>query len=389
MKKYLFILSLAAIMLFAFTACRQNQETTTLLAEPELIEPEPTEETSYSQEPDYEYVNDTPTTTVRFYYHSIALDPNAYALPEAFLYNAEEIIGVEGFTDTFRRLMYEHIGLQISDLWFEGSKLYVDLHENAIGFFDHHGTTGGVINTTIFEKSLLSISGISSFEVLVNGQRGAHGSHFDFGHIAIVENGEVVRREFFASQAQNVSANTSHPFGAALLAFNGGGVPAPDNWLNAYSAIMVNIDEFGTQGMLASRLISPDGSPVPDLRLFALYGGEISYLDVGGIYAIDMYVTGGRRIVEAMHHWGSQSYTLFGIENGRLVRDFSIHVMLNEEIAGTSNEYSFIPRGLWENAINSTHEVFESIRTGYGLDNLIFWRNFEDETEHILAMVFE
>jgi len=190
-------------------------------------------------------------------------------------------------------------------------------------------------------------------------------------------------------QKHDISANTSNPFAVALLEFNAGGIPASDNWLNAYKAIMVSIDEYGTQGMLASRLISPDDSPVPDLRLFALHGGVISYMDVGGIYATNMYVTEGRRIVEAMHHWGSQSYTLFGLENGRLVRDFSIHVMLNEEVAGTNNEYSFIPGGLWEDAINSTHEIFEGIRTGYGLENLTFWSDFEDETEHILAMTFE
>ena len=191
------------------------------------------------------------------------------------------------------------------------------------------------------------------------------------------------------SQGHDIPANTSNPFAAALLEFNAGGTPAPDNWLNAYKAIMVSIDNYGTQGMLASRLISPDGSPVSDLRLFAMHGGEISYLDVGGMYAIDMYITEGRRIVEAMHHWGSQSYTLFGIENGRLARDFSIHVMLNDEVAGTNNEYSFIPGGLWEDAVNSTHEIFEGIRTGYGLDDLTLWSDFEDETEHILAMTFE
>jgi len=260
MKKYLFILSLAAIVLSAFTACRQNQETATLLTEPELIELEPTEETSYSQEPDYEYVHNAPTTTVRFYYHSIALDPNAYALPEAFLYNAEEIIGVEGFTDTFRKLMYEHTGLQILDLWFEGSKLYVDLHESAIGFFDHHGTAGGAINATIFEKSILSMPGISSFEVLVNGQRGVMGNHFNFGHVAIVENGAVVRREFFdlpeyePTQASGEEAETI----AAIL---------KDSWQEAYGEILrlyatgQNLREGETGWEFALHDINQDGTP--------------------------------------------------------------------------------------------------------------------------------
>ncbi|MCL2841437.1 MAG: hypothetical protein FWE05_11795 [Defluviitaleaceae bacterium] len=34
-------------------------------------------------------------------------------------------------------------------------------------------------------------------EVLIDGQRGVEGEHFNLNHVAIVENGEIVRREFF------------------------------------------------------------------------------------------------------------------------------------------------------------------------------------------------
>jgi len=91
--------------------------------------------------------------------------------------------------------MHQHTGIRISDFWFEGSKLYVDLHEDAIGFFDNYGTTGGMINTGIFVNSILSLPGISSFEVLVGGQRGVEGNHFNFGSVILVENGEIVGLE--------------------------------------------------------------------------------------------------------------------------------------------------------------------------------------------------
>jgi len=52
-----------------------------------------------------------------------------------------------------------------------------------------------MINSSVFERSLLSLPGIASFQVLVNGQRGAMGEHFSFRHIAIVENGRVASRE--------------------------------------------------------------------------------------------------------------------------------------------------------------------------------------------------
>ena len=178
-------------MLFTFTACGQNQDTATPPTELELEQEE-----SPSQEPEYEYANNIPTTTVRFYYHSIEIDPNIYLPPESFLYNAE-VITAENLLQEFIRLMYEHTGLHILDMWFEGDKLYVNLHSDAFTFFNGHGTTGGMRNTKIFERSILSLPGIASFEVLLDGRHGVYADHFDFGHVAIVENGEVIRREFF------------------------------------------------------------------------------------------------------------------------------------------------------------------------------------------------
>ena len=97
MRKYVVILNLAAIMLFVFTACGQIQDT----PPPERVL---VPDASVSQEPDY----NTPTTTLRFYYHSTEIDPNIYALPEAFLYHAVEI-PVENLREVFIGLMYEHI----------------------------------------------------------------------------------------------------------------------------------------------------------------------------------------------------------------------------------------------------------------------------------------
>lgn len=166
MKKHLLILSLVATILLTFTACGRDYE--------------PAAE----------------TVTVRFYYHSAELDPNIYALPEAFLYNAETI-PAKSLEEEFIRLMHEYTGIRILDLRFVEAKLYINLHEEAISFFDHHGSAGGLINATIFEKTIASLPGINSFEVLVDEQRGVQGHHFSFNYIAIVENGEVVRHEFF------------------------------------------------------------------------------------------------------------------------------------------------------------------------------------------------
>jgi hypothetical protein len=188
MKKHMSFLAVAMVMLLAFTACNRNTDTNV-----SSIVPEPTYGDTVDQEP---INNIDEMITVRFYYHSIEIDPDIYLPPESFLYN-EEHIPAQNLTEEFIRLMYEHTGLRILDFWFEADKLYVDLHEDAIAFFNSYGTAGGSRNTRIFEKSLLSLPGIASFEVLINGQRGVERYHFNLAHVAIVENGEVVRREFF------------------------------------------------------------------------------------------------------------------------------------------------------------------------------------------------
>jgi hypothetical protein len=247
--------------------------------------------------------------------------------------------------------------------------------------------------------ALFVLSGCTSQSADVANPVAEQGYEISGGSLWYIDGNEVIEA-FDENAAMPISR---HPFATPLLEFFAGGVDATEynetlgrDWLGpSKKAILVYINEIGTQGVLAWRIIAPDGFPVPDLRLFALHVGEISYLDVGSMYATDMFITDERRIVEVMSHWGSQSYTLFNIEfdadgeNGRLARDFTIHVMLNEDIDGTSNEYSFIPGGLWENAISSTQDVFEGIRVGYGLDSLAFWTDFPDETEAILAMTFE
>jgi len=145
---------------------------------------------------------DADVVTIRFYYHSLDIDPNVYSLPESFLYNSEEIY-INNFRDELIRLMHEYTGIRILDLWFEGSKLYVDLHEDALRFINQ-GTAGSTISINILERTLASVPGITSFEMLLNGQRGVEKDHFIFGFIAIVENGEIIRHERFEVHSDDV-----------------------------------------------------------------------------------------------------------------------------------------------------------------------------------------
>ena len=187
MIKLVFIFIVATSMLLVMSACGDNGGIAAPLSRP-------TYEDAENSEPERDYADNLETVAVKFYYHCDETDPYANLISEAFLYNTVEI-PIDSLYEEFIRLMYEYTGVRILDFWFEDNKLYVDLHEDALNFFDGLGSTGGIMRTIVFENSLISLPSVNSFEVLVNGQRGVGGSHFDFGHVAIVENGEVVRRE--------------------------------------------------------------------------------------------------------------------------------------------------------------------------------------------------
>jgi len=132
---------------------------------------------------------------IRFFYHSMELDPYFELSPEAYAYNTETI--PRGYWEKeFIRLMYAHTGISISRLWFDGCKLYVDLHENELRMFDH-GSTGAYDRGIRLNRTLASLPGVASFEVLVDSERGAMTSHFSFNYIAIVEYGEIIRFDSF------------------------------------------------------------------------------------------------------------------------------------------------------------------------------------------------
>lgn len=185
MKKCALLIVKTLLLLFAFTACGSDAATAQ------------SEDRDLTYDNTHQHIdNQSETIALRFYYHDIELDPNLNSLPEAFLYNTEEI-KAQNLREEFIRLMYEHTGISILDLWFEEDKLYVNLSQSSISFFDNFGTAVALRNLTIFEKSLLSIPGIAYIEVLVSGQYGFEGSYFSFGHVAIVENNEIVKHNFY------------------------------------------------------------------------------------------------------------------------------------------------------------------------------------------------
>ena len=129
------------------------------------------------------------SVTVRFYYHCHEADPDFLLLPGAYRYNAVNI-PIKYLWDEFPRLMYAHTGISINDLWLWGDKLYVDLHYSEWDLFDQ-GSAGSFDRGERLIRTIASLPGVASFEILVGGKHGVETSHFSFDWVAIVENGEI------------------------------------------------------------------------------------------------------------------------------------------------------------------------------------------------------
>ncbi|MCL2565139.1 MAG: hypothetical protein FWE24_04935 [Defluviitaleaceae bacterium] len=400
MRKYIVGLTLAIATLFAFTACGRDSDT----AAP-TTEPEPTHETATQESS--EVLNQSSDEWIIM---TAKLNNGiSISIPGTWL-SYEHIPSPGG--EPFRGLtissseVYPLIEINIFESPISNPLMIVEGFSYSEQFQFDDGFVGYMLENNealIWLHSGDERFGILQIDLWHNGNRGIFTDNEDL----ILRIVRSLRNDYIASTTEIAEpSHTSNPFAAALFEYFAGGMSQEDmhareeliqaSWMGPITkAVLVNIDNAGTPGMLAFRLIAPDGHPVPMLRLFALYNGEVSYVDVGGIYATDMYVTIDGRVVEAMHHWGSSAYTLFGIEGGRLIRTFGIHVMLNDDIDDLESEYSYLTGGLWENAQNITREEFEDIRIMHGLDNLIPW-NVEpdiglryDETEAILAMIFE
>jgi len=182
------------------------------------------------------------------------------------------------------------------------------------------------------------------------------------------------------------AGHTSNPFAEALLEYFAGGAETSPTGFSSTKAFWIDADGNGTKGVLAIR----HEENFPFGRIFYLYDGELSYKDVGHQDAgfVTSITVEGNRAVNLMGDGGQSSRTLFSIENGELIADFTMFVQGDYPY----DHYYYFSGGLsnWENRRSITKEEFNEIEARYGLDNLRGpWWDMDDETDQILAMTFQ
>ena len=89
--------------------------------------------------------------------------------------------------------MRENTGIRIADMWFEETRLVVDL-EHAEGILFNWGSSGGYFRTRSLIDSLATMPNVTEIIVLVGGLRGVGADHFNFAEIFRVEDGQWGRR---------------------------------------------------------------------------------------------------------------------------------------------------------------------------------------------------
>ncbi|MCL2873671.1 MAG: hypothetical protein FWE29_01940 [Defluviitaleaceae bacterium] len=407
MKKYILSLALLLIISLALISCRPNDDASTPALEPEL-----THDDTYNQEPEHDYTNAATSRIVRFYYHNSEIDPNFYLLPEAYQYVSEEIDLGDVEMRTFIRLMYEHTGIRILNIWAEGGKLNINLDASELEHFDR-GTTGSLDRGNILNKTIASLFYMGSFEILVDGQRGVMTNHFSFNYEAIVENGEIVRFDFF-DPLTHESPSSLHPLAEALSEFFVNLAPVP-YWHPMSSnshAILVDVDGNGTQGVIAAKWSadrqhylpnSTGDDPIFVQRFFLLSNNHARPVDLNTNFA----VTPNRRLIGMSNADGQgislRAYTLFNFVDGNLVPTKSISATEYWRREG----YGYHPNhdgnsylvnyhtadfpDFWnrnhEQDQTITHEEFNELLIRYGLHDTItsFWE-LPDDTAAILQM---
>ncbi len=96
----------------------------------------------------------------------------------------DDTVSINNFADDMQEKMLKHSGIMIDDIWYEGTKLYVDLNIYEKYNFDRGSTASGSLHNNLFQ-TLYCLPEIEKIEVLLDGERNVYASHFSFGEFDV------------------------------------------------------------------------------------------------------------------------------------------------------------------------------------------------------------
>jgi len=382
MRKYAILVTLTAVMLFAFTACGGNETQT--IQQPDQTLTLEVEDNQVGQDPAHN------NNGIFYQFDDLGF---SFMLPSSW----EGKYGIERAFDFGVNIYHiatrEEFGNPLSGFLFQIWRLddYAFEAAETLGFSTVLGQAGGytyIISYPVDDETRNSVSEAAvQYREMMEYLKGYN--NFIVNNIRLIQTDLTSTTDAYEVQDLNQHAN---PFAAPLLEYLDGSVENPDaisaGGYSAYSNL-IDIDGNGTIGVLALRSEEPYGWPIFYGKVFYLNNGELLYLDLGALegfpYAVSL--TAENRLVLVTGDGGQWSYTLFGIDNGRLVGTLTLY---GEMADGYSYNYFYYRGGRsegWEIRIPITEAEFDEMRIRYGLDNLAGLRR--DETDAILVMTFE
>ena len=93
-----------------------------------------------------------------------------------------ETISMANISDDTIKFMNKYSGIQIDKVWYEGSRICVDLNESERAKLDA-GSFAGIMITSILIKTFSSYPDVKEIEFLIGGERGSFGNHFNFEEV--------------------------------------------------------------------------------------------------------------------------------------------------------------------------------------------------------------
>ncbi|MCL2372128.1 MAG: hypothetical protein FWC78_01830 [Defluviitaleaceae bacterium] len=382
MKKYVLSLTLAAVMLLAFAACNRNgsQETAA----------------NTSPTPNATEANQPPQTTTAYARHQFRNLGFSIEFPSFWggKFGVATRVGeLDGETAHFagvyhiatRAELYALSGFEygggLLTLGRIAGEQFADVAPGDSIFLPQPGVsillaqTGGYIYFANFPSGVEYNADDPSSEAAAE-------------YLEMIGHWEPGHWDFLASSFMLLNSVDTGIFATALADYFAGSAEGSPFGFDTWAGV-VDIDGDGTLGVLAIRHDLPDGFPVQVARVFYESSGEVAYMDIENYEDFpQVLMTAEGRLVQnvAFGRW-MWSFTLFGLENGRLTPTLTIFVDSYEETTEGGQNYYTYPGGWqagFENANQITQDEFDGLVARYGLYNFVSPSWAEDETQRIL-----
>ena len=93
---------------------------------------------------------------------------------------------VSNISEDTSRFMLEYNGIVVDSIWYEGSRIYVDLNEGERAKLDR-GSEAGNVGSNILLRTFSSYPGVEEIVILIDGEHNSYGNHFNFDGAFIAE----------------------------------------------------------------------------------------------------------------------------------------------------------------------------------------------------------